>query len=69
MLYTKEEIEAGTRLVEEFFRAYAAEDGEDRMDIDDVDEDAQLEHLRRCFERFRPQLESNPWCKTILAEL
>jgi len=48
---------------------YAAEDGEDRMDIDDVDEDAQLEHLRRCFERFRPQLESNPWCKTILAEL
>jgi DNA mismatch repair protein MSH2 len=64
MLYTKEEIEAGTRLMEEFFRAYAAEDGEDRMDGD-----AQLEHLRHCLERFRPQLESNPWCKTILAEL
>lgn len=69
MLYTKEDIETGSKLIEEFFRTYVSDDADDQMDVDDADEDVQLEHLRTCFEKFRPQLENNPWCKTVFAEL
>jgi DNA mismatch repair protein MSH2 len=68
MLYSKEDVEDGTKIMEEFFKAFAAEKGADHMDVDE-DPESQLQALRRCFEKFRPRLEGNPWCKSVLEEL
>lgn len=70
MLYTKDEMEAGTKIIQEFFKAFVGEERDDRMDIDDDDDgEMDLQQLRSCFDKFRPQLEANPWCKSVLAEL
>lgn len=68
MLYSKEDVEEGTKIMEEFFKAFAAENGTDQMDIDE-DPESQLQSLRICFEKFRPRLEGNAWCKSVLEEL
>ncbi|KAI0635322.1 DNA mismatch repair protein [Trametes polyzona] len=70
-----EVIEEGTQIVEELLRTWAAStggghDGEDVVMGDvEASEEAQLEELRRCVEKFRPKIESNPWVQNVLASL
>ncbi|KAI0827097.1 DNA mismatch repair protein [Trametes gibbosa] len=69
-----EVTKAGTQIVEELLLAWAAtqagHDGEDVVMSDEgADEDAQLEELRRCVERFRPKIEENLWVRSVLASL
>jgi hypothetical protein len=68
MLYSKTDLEAGTKLMEEVFKAIAAE-SEDQMELDDDDGEALLQNIRNGLEKYLPQLESNPWCKNTLEAL
>ena len=74
MLYTAEDMDTGSKTVEEFLLAYAKSLGEDvpmrdADDNDDADVGEQIAKLRACYEEFKARIESNPWCKTVLAEL
>jgi DNA mismatch repair protein MSH2 len=69
MLYSKADLEAGTKLMEEMFKAMAAEPTGDQMELDDDDGEAQLQSIKSCFEKYIPQLEGNPWCRNILESL
>ncbi|KAI0646460.1 DNA mismatch repair protein [Trametes meyenii] len=67
-------VEEGTRIVEQLLKEWAAtqggQDGEDVVMGDEgADPDAQLEELKRCVEKFRPQIEGNPWAQSLLASL
>lgn len=67
-----EVVEEGIRLVEELLRTWSSqqEDGEDIvMSDDEATPEAQLEELKRCVERFRPQIEGNEWLKSLLTSL
>lgn len=68
MDYTKTEMEEGVQIAEEFFRVFSAENTE-QMDIDGDNFEEQLKALRECYEGFRPKLEGNAWCRSILNEL
>jgi len=37
--------------------------------LEDGDPTEQIAELRRCFEEFKPKLEANPWCQSLLASL
>jgi DNA mismatch repair protein MSH2 len=74
--YSKEEVEEGSKIVTELLRAWASripqgagEDGEDVVMSDDLSSEDQLSELKRCFEEFKPQIEANPWCQSILTSL
>jgi DNA mismatch repair protein MSH2 len=78
--FSKTEMEEGAKLVEEVLRSWsstvnnavtAPEGDEDEVMGDgSADDDArELQRLKACFERFRPQIEANPWCQEILASL
>lgn len=74
MLYTAGDMDTGSKAVEEFLLAYAKTMSEDisMRDADgndDAEVEEQLTKLRACYEEFRPRIEHNPWCKTVLAEL
>ena len=74
MLYTAEEMDTGGKAVEEFLLAYAKSLGEDvpmrDADCNDgADVEEQIAKLRACYEEFKPRIENNPWCKTVLTEL
>ncbi|TBU61130.1 DNA mismatch repair protein [Dichomitus squalens] len=66
-------VEEGTKIVEEMLRAWTSKSGHDGEDVVMADDDAspeeQLEELKRCVERFRPKIESNPWAQSLLASL
>ncbi|KAG8814258.1 MutS-like protein [Serendipita sp. 400] len=68
MLYSKQDIEEGTKITQELFQAIASHSA-DQMDVDDRDPEVLLQHVRKCFEQYSSRLESNPWCKSILDEL
>jgi DNA mismatch repair protein MSH2 len=74
MLYTAEDMDTGSKTVEEFLLAYAKSLNDDvsMRDADgndDADAEEQIAKLRACYEQFKPRIENNPWCKTVLAEL
>lgn len=72
MLYTKEDMEEGAKILQEFFAAFGASSStpEDAMEVDGEDSvEEQLKHLKTSYEAFRPRIEANPWCQTILNEL
>ena len=69
MLYSKQDVEAGTKLIEELFNTWATDNADNQMDLDDDDGQAQLQSLRSCFEKYLPQLDANPWCKNMIEEL
>lgn len=71
-----EVTDEGIKIVEELLRDWisqkSAQDGEDIIMDDDDDElssDAQLEELKRSVEKFRPQIEGNPWLQSLLTSL
>ena len=73
-----EVVEEGSKLVEELLQAWVAQtstgvrDGEDVVMEDgesDLSPEAQLEELKRCVERFRPQVEQNLWARRVLESL
>ena len=63
--------EEGSQLIKNFFQAWLSRT--DGMDVDDLGEDGdpteQIVELRRCFEEFKPGLEANAWCQSLLASL
>ncbi|KAI0797257.1 DNA mismatch repair protein [Irpex lacteus] len=73
-----EVVEEGSKLVEELLQAWVAQtsassgDAEDAMMVDGQEElspEAQLEELKKCVERFRPQVEQNLWAQRVLESL
>ena len=72
---SEEVVEEGTKIVEELLQTWAANsaqvDGEDIVmaDGDVPDAATQLAELKRCFEQFRPKLETNPWVQSVLTSL
>lgn len=50
-------------------RTTSGQDGEDVAMEEEVSAEKQLEELKRCFEEFRPQVEGNAWCRTLLETL
>ncbi|KAG8922287.1 MutS-like protein [Tulasnella sp. 418] len=79
--HSSEEIEEGTKIIQEVLRTWAERSGH-KADADgDVDMDGgekvddaavaqrELEVLRRCFEEFKDQVEGNAWCRTMLETL
>ena len=73
--HSEEETEAGSRIVTELLRTWASQvrqDGDDGDDIvmsDDLSPENQLAELKRCFELFKPQIEANGWCQSVLNSL
>ncbi|KAJ3905637.1 muts domain V-domain-containing protein [Lentinula edodes] len=66
-----EVTEEGIRIVEDFLRSWASPtDGEDVVMEEDEEKEAspeqQLEQLKAHVEKFLPQIESNPWLKSLL---
>ncbi|KAG8862943.1 MutS-like protein [Tulasnella sp. 330] len=74
--HTKLETEEGTKIVQEVLREWASRSGlqtTQPLDGDDTDiemgglsPEEQLEELKRCFDQFRPKVEGNAWCRTLL---
>jgi DNA mismatch repair protein MSH2 len=71
--FPEDVVDAGAALIEEMLRSWSADgasaDGDVDMDAADPDPEAQLARLRACMDRFRPQLEANPWVQSLLATL
>ncbi|KDQ06534.1 hypothetical protein BOTBODRAFT_140987 [Botryobasidium botryosum FD-172 SS1] len=80
--YPKEVTDEGSAIVQEFLRTWASRVAQDDDDGDVAMADAgatsagpepsperQLEILKTCFDEFRPRIESNAWCQTLLASL
>ena len=68
-----EEIEGGNKIIEQLLRTWtsrlSAQDVEDvNMDVDESPE-SQVEELKKCVERFKPQIEGNAWVQRVLASL
>jgi DNA mismatch repair protein MSH2 len=68
--HTKLETDQGTQLVKEFLDAWkdrigqsGAGGGEDEAMMD---EDAQVEELRKVAEEYRDKFEASPWIKSLL---
>ena len=70
-----EVVEEGTKIIEDLLRTWAAntseQDGEDIVMADDDADSAaaELAELKKCFEQFQPQIESNGWIQSVLASL
>ena len=78
--FSKTEMEEGAKLVEEVLRSWSstannavtATDGDEDVVMGEAsvgDDVRELQRLKACFERFKPQIEANPWCQEILASL
>lgn len=77
---TTEDAEAGSKIITEFLKTWAdrtaeydeTEDDDAHMADADANEDAvelQLAELRKCYEEFRPRIEGNAWCQSVIATL
>ena len=65
-----EVTEEGIQIVQQLLKAWASNaDGEDVIMADDVSPEAQLEELRMCVEKFRPQIEGNAWLQEMITSL
>jgi len=68
-------IEEGSKLVLDFLQKWSSEHSandaidEDVVMTDDISPEEQLAELKRCFEEFRPDIERNGWCQSVLASL
>ncbi|PCH44977.1 DNA mismatch repair protein [Wolfiporia cocos MD-104 SS10] len=65
-------VEEGTKIITTMLQTWASrvpeQDGEDIV-MDEMSPAAQLEELKACVARFRPQIENNLWAQHILASL
>lgn len=67
--FPDETIEQGIAIVRGLLGEWSStQDGEDVV-MSDSDPNVQFEDLQRCVERYRPQMESNPWLQSIIASL
>lgn len=71
-----EVIEEGIKIVEqllaEWSRNGSEQDGEDVVMLDmeaETSADAQLAELKQCVEKYRAQIEGNPWLQSVLTTL
>jgi DNA mismatch repair protein MSH2 len=68
--HTKLETDQGTQLVKEFLDAWKGRIGQSGAgggeDEAMMDEDAQVEELRKVAEEFREKFEASPWIKSLL---
>jgi len=68
-------VDEGSAVVFDFLRKWMsqspADDGTngDIVMTDDISLEDQLSELRQCYEEFRPQVEKNEWCQSVLAAL
>jgi len=74
--FSKQEADDGSKIVTDFLQNWACrippnlEDGDDIVIADgDVLLETELAELKRCFEEFKPRIESNPWCQAIVNSL
>jgi DNA mismatch repair protein MSH2 len=63
----------GIRVVEDVLRAWTSmtsnQDGDDIVMTDLLSPDVQLEDLKKCIQDFRPEIENNPWLKSLISAL
>jgi DNA mismatch repair protein MSH2 len=68
--FSEDITEEGITIVEEFLRAWASstqdEDGDEVMD---QTSEGQLQELKNCFEKYRSQIEDNPWIRSMISSL
>ena len=71
-------MEDGAKLVEAFMESWmkgsrSSTDGEDVVMEDanavGANDAAELKHLQECYEKYRPRLEANPWCREVMQSL
>jgi len=73
--FSKVEMEEGAKLVEEFMKSWmkGTTDGEDVVMEDanalGANDAAEMKHLQECFEKYRPRLEANLWCREVMQSL
>jgi len=76
--YSRQEMEEGAKLVEDVFRAWTVQNHGTRVEaaedvlMSETNEDeavTQLEQLQIIFNKYRPQIEANPWCREIIESL
>lgn len=72
--FPAEVMEEGTKLIEQLLAEWSASQLDDGEDIamagaDDDDTEVQLQELRKCMDKYRPQLEANPWVRHVLQSL
>jgi len=75
-LHTPEVMEEGTAIITEFLRTWASrteevdDDGDQVMMLPTHDyTERQVAELRRCFDEFKPRIEGNAWCQSVLSSL
>ncbi|EGN91554.1 hypothetical protein SERLA73DRAFT_164445 [Serpula lacrymans var. lacrymans S7.3] len=64
--------ENGIKIIEELLQNWASKTSEPDGDVimsDDSTSAAQLEELRQCVEKYRPQIENNPWIQSLITSL
>ncbi|KAG8994263.1 MutS-like protein [Tulasnella sp. JGI-2019a] len=77
--HSKLETDEGTQLIQEILHEWASrsglqagrsagDEGED-VEMGGVSPEEQLDVLKRCFEEYRPKVEGNAWCRTLLGTL
>ncbi|KAF8656520.1 hypothetical protein AX16_002484 [Volvariella volvacea WC 439] len=71
--FSQEVIEAGIKIMEDFFCSWSTlrrQDGEDVvMEDAEITPEVQLQELKSCVDQFHPQIASNPWLQHILETL
>ncbi|KAF9004638.1 DNA mismatch repair protein [Cyathus striatus] len=70
-LISPEATEEGVTIMEQLLREWASDHGQDDDDIimEDLTPEAQMEALKRCVEKYRPQIESNAWLRSVMTSL
>jgi len=66
--YTPEVTEQGIEIVEQLLNAWVG-NGDDVVMNGPDDTSSQLEELRAAVEKFKPQIEANPWLQSMITGL
>ncbi|CAA7268498.1 unnamed protein product [Cyclocybe aegerita] len=71
--FSSEVVDSGIDTVKAFFNSWSASENLEQIDedvvMDDASPEAQLESLKQHLEKFRPQIESNPWLQSVITSL
>jgi hypothetical protein len=71
--FTPEVTEEGIKVVEDLLRTWTSatseQDGDDIVMTDILSPEVQLEELKKCVQDFRPQIENNPWLRSLITAL
>lgn len=69
--HSPEITQEGIEIVQQLLAAWGGSGTSEDVDMDkgDSSTEAQLEELKKVVEKFRPQIEANPWLQSMIANL